>query len=66
MTRQEALELVEQENRPRIPTLEWYCKVIQLIGGCFVEFIKLIHMLDKNKVVVIIPAFKAKIILRQF
>ena len=30
MTRQEALELVEQENRPRIPTLEWYCKVIQL------------------------------------
>lgn len=30
MTRQEALELVEQENRPRIPTLEWYCKVLQL------------------------------------
>ena len=66
MTRQEALELVEQENRPRIPTLEWYCKVIQLNFEDVLSNLLGTHSYaSKNKVVVIIPAFKAKNYLEQ-
>lgn len=30
ITRDEALKMVENENSPRLPTLEWYCKILEL------------------------------------
>ena len=46
LTREEALELVQEENRPRYPNIKWY---LDAVGIDFTEVINVVNAIPKLK-----------------
>ena len=44
MTRDEALKLVEDENRPRYPNIKWY---LDALGMDFVDVIRIVNAIPR-------------------